>query len=435
MFSFFSRDRASKLQAIDKSQAIIEFSMDGRILTANKNFLNAMGYQLGDIKGKHHSIFVSKDVAASQEYADFWKKLRRGDFDAGEYMRLAKGGKEVWIQASYNPVYNIFGQAYKVVKFASDITSQKRIFSDFRGQIEAINKVQAVIHFNLDGTIITANDLFLKAMGYRLDEVVGRHHKIFVDQEFANSAEYIAFWEELRQGRNKSHVFRRIGKAGNDVWIRASYNPILDESGRPFKVVKYATDISEIIRLSEATSHNMEHVAIATEQMVGAINSISQNMDMSRAAVDNIVDLTQASGKSSELLSGKAKSMEGIITLISNIANQVNLLSLNATIEAARAGEFGKGFSVVASEIKNLANQTAISTRQISDEVSGIQEISSNVDTSVRSIIDAAASVNTYVSTVASAIEEQSAVTKDISRSSQRTSEAVNEINRCVKAI
>lgn len=435
MLGFLNRDKSAKLKAIDKSQAIIEFKMDGTILDANPNFLKAMGYTLSDIKGKHHSIFVEPEYAKSREYSEFWNKLRRGEFDAGEYKRLGKGGREVWIQASYNPIMNIFGQPYKVVKFASDITSQTRTFADFSGQIDAINKVQAVIHFNLDGTIIAANPLFLKTMGYTEAEVLGRHHSMFVDPDYARTQDYKDFWERLREGKYEAKVYRRLGKGGKEVWIRSSYNPIFDLSGKPFKVVKYAADITEIIKLSEETNANVKSVAEATEEMSVSIGEISKNMTLTREEMDHIMEITQLSGESSARLIEKTKSMENIIVLISDIANQVNLLSLNATIEAARAGEFGKGFAVVAAEVKNLANQTAVSTSKIAAEISGIQSISEDVAGGVSDIIKAAGSVNSYVGTVASAIEEQSAVTNEISRSSQLASEAVASIDDCVRRI
>lgn len=434
-FHLFGGDKAAKLSAIDKSQAIIEFDMKGNILTANRNFLDAMGYSLAEIKGKHHSLFVDPSYARGIEYKNFWDKLRRGEFDSGEYKRFGKNGKEVWISASYNPVFNVLGRPYKVVKFATDITEQNKKFADFRGQIEAINKVQAVIHFNLDGTIITANDAFLNAVGYSLSEIEGRHHSMFVDPDFAQSEDYRQFWDYLRSGKYESKVYRRIGKGGKEVWIRASYNPILDLSGKPIKVVKFASDITEIIKLSETTNMNVQSVAAATEEMSVSIAEISKNMALSKTAMDNIMQITAQSGEDGERLIDKTKSMENIVTLIGSIANKVNLLSLNATIEAARAGEFGKGFAVVASEVKTLANQTATSTKQIADEISVIQSISLSVTEGVRKIIQAADSVSHYVGSVASAIEEQSAVTADISGNSQRASMAVSEIDQCVRRV
>jgi len=238
-------DFQGQVEAISKSQAVIEFQPDGTIITANENFLNAMGYELGEIQGQHHSMFAEPGFAETAEYKDFWTRLGRGEFQSGEYKRIGKGGKEVWIQASYNPITKPDGEVYKVVKFASDITAQKLQSADFAGQIEAIGKAQAVIEFHLDGTIITANPNFLGAMGYDLNEVQGQHHSMFAEPAFAASAEYKAFWESLGRGEFQSGEYKRLGKGGKEIWIQASYNPILDPSGNPYKVVKFATDITE----------------------------------------------------------------------------------------------------------------------------------------------------------------------------------------------
>jgi len=233
------------VSAAGKSMAVIEFNMDGTILTANANFLSTMGYTLDEIQGKHHSIFVSPEYSQSEEYRNFWFKLRAGQFQTAEYKRLARNGREVWIQASYNPILNSQGMPYKVVKFASDITQQKLMAADYSGQIAAIGKSTAVIEFKMDGTIQTANDLFLAAMGYRLDEIKGKHHSMFVEDAHKRSAEYRQFWEGLNRGEFCSGEYKRLGKGGREVWIQATYNPILDLSGRPFKVVKYATDVTQ----------------------------------------------------------------------------------------------------------------------------------------------------------------------------------------------
>jgi len=237
-------DMEGQVNAIKRSQAVIEFNIDGTIITANDNFLNAMGYSLAEVVGEHHRMFVDRDDAASAEYRSFWEKLRRGDFVAGDFKRINKAGDDVWIQASYNAILDSDGQPFKVVKYATDITAQKNQFADFSGQIEAIGKSQATIEFNMDGTIITANENFLSTMGYTLDEVRGKHHSMFAEPDFAASDEYKQFWEKLNRGEYESAEFKRLGKGGKEVWIQASYNPIQDLNGKPFKVVKYATDIT-----------------------------------------------------------------------------------------------------------------------------------------------------------------------------------------------
>jgi methyl-accepting chemotaxis protein len=235
----------AKLSALDKSQAVIEFSMDGTILAANDNFLQTVGYHLDEIVGQHHRIFMDKEEAQSPEYAHFWQQLNRGEFVSAEFKRMAKGNREIWIQASYNPIFDDDGKPAKVVKYATDITEQKMQAADFRGQIDAIGKSLAVIEFEPDGTIIHANENFLKALGYSQAEVVGKHHRIFVEADYRNSPEYSRFWQELKNGVYSSGEYKRIAKDGSDVWIQASYNPILDLNGQTIKVVKYATDITQ----------------------------------------------------------------------------------------------------------------------------------------------------------------------------------------------
>ncbi|RZA07596.1 MAG: PAS domain S-box protein, partial [Proteobacteria bacterium] len=231
--------------ALNRSQAVIELEADGTILTANENFLNALGYELREIQGKHHRMFCEPAYAASPEYLKFWEKLNRGEFDAGEYMRVGKNGKEVWIQASYNPVLDENGDVIKVVKFASDITAQKQKAAETQGQIDALNRVQAVIEFSTDGMILTANENFLKTVGYDLREIQGKHHRMFCDPKHADTLEYRLFWEKLSRGEYDAGEYKRLGRGGREVWINASYNPIFDAKGRVTKVIKYATDITE----------------------------------------------------------------------------------------------------------------------------------------------------------------------------------------------
>lgn len=233
------------LDAIDRVQAIIEFKLDGTIIFANQNFLDITGYTLDEIKGKHHQIFCSNEYAKSEDYKNFWKKLSSGEVNTGEYERFTKSGKSIWINASYNPVFNSNGQIEKVIKFATDITESKIRYADFEGKIAAINKTQAVIEFELDGTILHANENFLSVTGYSLDEIKGKHHRIFCDSEYSKSKEYSEFWNNLAKGLPDFGEYRRISKDGKDIWINASYNPVFNPNGEPFKVVKYATDITE----------------------------------------------------------------------------------------------------------------------------------------------------------------------------------------------
>jgi len=244
-------DYAGQVAAISRSQCVIEFNVDGTILTANENFLNAMGYRLEEIRGQHHRIFVDDDYGRSQAYRDFWASLARGEYRAAQFKRLGKNGREVWIEASYNPIFDMNGKPFKIVKYATDVSADKPNEANFKGQTQAIHKSQAVIEFALDGTILTANEKYLDLMGYSLNEIAGKHHSIFVEPGYEDSVDYKEFWRSLNFGQYHAGRYKRIGKGGREVWIEASYNPILDMNGKPFKVVKFATDISDKIKSRE----------------------------------------------------------------------------------------------------------------------------------------------------------------------------------------
>lgn len=469
-FSMFrSRKNAADavLAAIDKSQAIIHFTMDGTILTANANFLKAMGYTLGEIQGKHHSMFVEAATRDGADYKAFWKALNRGEPQVAQFKRIGKNGREVWIEASYSPVLDASGKPVEVVKFAIDVTEQKTRYADLAGQIEAIQRSQAVIEFSLDGTILTANANFLKALGYTLDEVRGKNHRIFVDPAYAESADYREFWNRLRKGEYQSAQYRRLGKNGKEVWIEASYNPIFDLNGKPMKVVKYATDVSEQVRLltnlkvlidenfgqvehairhtstqanaasdaAETTSSNVETVASAAEELAASISEISRTMAQSRSAADGAVDKVAAADVAAKRLTEAAGAMGSVVELIQSIAAQINMLALNATIESARAGAAGKGFAVVANEVKQLATQAARATEQISSEISRMQGATTDVTRALSAIREGIEAMRDYVVTTSSAVEEQSAVTRDMSANMQAASSAVTRITRGISEI
>ena len=249
---------SGQLAAIDKSQAVIEFDLNGTILTANENFLATVGYRLDEIVGKHHRIFVDPSQHNSREYLQFWQKLARGEYDAGQYKRIRKDGREIWIQASYNTILDANNRPYKVVKFATDITREVLRNADYSGQLAAISKSQAVIEFDLQGNILTANENFLNTVGYSLQEIQGKHHSMFVEPAFRQSDEYRAFWERLGRGIYDQGQYKRIGKGGKEIWIQASYNPIMDASDKPVKIVKYATDITEQIKNANAMQQTVD---------------------------------------------------------------------------------------------------------------------------------------------------------------------------------
>jgi methyl-accepting chemotaxis protein len=426
-----SMEDGSKNAAINRVQAVIEFSLDGTIITANESFLKTVGYSLAEIRGKHHGMFVEPATRDSAGYREFWAKLSRGEYEAAEFKRIGKGGKEVWILASYNPILDEKGVPFKVVKFATDITAQKLRAADLAGQIAAIGKSQAVIEFNMDGSIITANQNFLSTLGYGISEVQGRHHSMFVETGERDGSAYREFWAKLNRGEYQTGEFKRVGKGGREVWIQASYNPIMDLNGKPFKVVKYATDTTQQVIARMKNEHvrgMMESVAAGAEELNTSVREISVAMIKSRDTATEAVGRVDAADSQAQRLSAAAESMGGIVELIGNITGQINLLALNATIESARAGEAGRGFAVVASEVKNLANQAKQATDKIGQEIGNLNGISADVVSALNEIKRSIQNVAEYVTSTAAAVEEQSTVTAEMSSSMQRAAAEANAI-------
>ncbi|MDO9234656.1 MAG: methyl-accepting chemotaxis protein [Aquabacterium sp.] len=327
-----AQDHAAQIAAIRRVQAVIEFNLDGTILTANENFCKTLGYTEDEIRGKHHSMFAAPGYAGTQAYRDFWTKLNRGEFDAGEYKRIGKGGKEVWIQASYNPILGLDGKPTKVVKYATDITAEKLRNANFEGQLSAIDKAQAVIEFGLDGRVLTANENFLATLGYGLSEIRGQHHSMFVDPDYRNSADYRLFWEKLGRGEYDAGRYKRIGKGNKEVWIQASYNPILDMSGKPFKVVKYATNVTE-----EVLAGNMLRQAVEQAQEV---TDAAQKGDLSKriAMAGKTGPIATLCGGVNALMETNSAMFSDIVRIFSGLASG----DLNQRITREAQGVFNQ---------------------------------------------------------------------------------------------
>ena len=421
-------DVEGKLKAIDRVQAMIEFDLQGRVLSVNQNFLETFGYARDDVLGQHHRMFCEPAFARSMDYLAFWERLRRGEFNAGEYRRVGSKGQDIWIQASYNPIFGADGKPLKVVKFATDITPIKINNAESAGKLEAISRSQAVIEFDMQGNVLFANNNFLRTLGYTAEEVVGQHHRMFCDDDLVKSPKYRNFWANLAEGKFQSDRFRRNGKHGAEVWIQATYNPVLDINGKPYKVVKYAIDVTDQVQLEQTVREKVEGISHVMEELTASIQSIS---DSSSKSSQQANQTQQEASDGSRLLKlsreaileiqKSSQDVHEIIRTISDIASQTNLLAFNAAIEAARAGPHGLGFSVVADEVRKLAEKSALAAREIANlinqTISRVDDggrMSAQVEAAIGQIMRSVVKTTEAIEQIHSATAEQASATRDV---------------------
>ncbi|MCM2349333.1 MAG: PAS domain-containing methyl-accepting chemotaxis protein [Bacteriovoracaceae bacterium] len=587
-------EQKAKVKAIERSQSIIEFNLDGTVITANDNFLKILGLELSDITGKHHKHLCEDEYAQSFEFKQIWDKLNKGEFVTNEYNCIGKNGKLLSIIAYFNPLFDENKRPYKVIMLATDISELKSELkvrtdimnitsivseSDLKGNILSINEkfiqvskygrdellgkphnttrhpdmpkevfkemwatigrgnlfrgvvknrakdgtpyyVDAVIapimgdngkpkkylgvryditeteierqnmlgvihaidtsfifiECDPSGNILTGNNIFQKLMEYSADEVKGKHHRIFCESSYVNSPEYSQFWADLKNGQKKSGVFKRMTRSGKEVWFQAVYSPVVDETGRVFKVVIIATDVteqqivtaiqetanalssasaeltataSEMSNTANKTSRESQSAASTAEEVAIAVQTVATNMEEMVASIKEIGRSTNESSKMAKMTLVKAQESNVTITklgtssqeigdvikVISSIAQQTNLLALNATIEAARAGEAGKGFAVVANEVKELAKQTAKATNDITNKIGAIQTDTKSAVDAIAGISDAVEKLNGISGVIAAAVEEQTATTNEISRVVVQSQKGVESIAGTIKVV
>lgn len=357
--------------ALNRVQAVIEFDLQGRVLHANENFLQTLGYRLDEIQGQHHRMFCETDYATSGAYRDFWAKLGRGEVDAGEYKRIGKGGREVWIRASYNPVFDANGVAYKVIKFATDVTADRGRQAEFEGKVRAMDLAQAVIEFNLDGTVITANDNFLKTLGYSLDEIRGKHHRLFCEPDYAASQTYHDFWAKLNRGEFDAGRYKRIGRGGREIWIQATYNPILNANARPYKVVKFATDITQQVELEASVKRRAEDDQRKVALLLDTVN---------RAAAGDLTGDIAVSGNEpiDQLADGIRHMMDDLRSVIGKVVNSAGEFSGTSRDIADRANTVATGAQALGATVEEMnasIEELTASINSIADNTKGADQL------------------------------------------------------------
>ncbi len=469
-------DRTARLESFTKSRANIEYREDGTIVSANDLFLKLMGYSLEEIKDRNYTMFLAPAERESTRQREFWDGLVQGRSYSGEVKLLGKGGKDIWVTSTFYPITSR-GKVYGIHQFVSDITETKLRNNDYESQVEAVRKSQVVIEYGMDGTIHDANENFSKLFGYSREELIGKNASMFVDEETRQSAGFKDVWARLNRGEFHSAECKRFGKGGKELWIEASYNPILDLNGKPYKVVNYFIDMTEKVKIAHDTAQissglasaaeeltatsqqmsanaeetsaqanvvaagteqvnkNLQTVATGTEEMSASIKEIAKNAHESAKVATGAVKVAQETNEIVGKLGTSSTEIGQVIKVITSIAQQTNLLALNATIEAARAGEAGKGFAVVANEVKELAKQTAKATEDISRKIEAIQGDTKNAVGAIAQISEVIKQVNDISNTIATAVEEQNATTNEMARNVSEAARGSGEITKNIAGV
>ncbi|HDZ38367.1 MAG TPA: PAS domain S-box protein [Marinobacter sp.] len=414
-------DLQATLDAIKSSIACIEFSPDGHIITANDLFRSVIGYEAEEIEGKHHRIFCDADYTRSHDYKAFWQRLSQGEKQSGTFPRRTKEGGMIWLEATYFPVLSPDNTVSKILKLAYDVTEDHARTRQQEAVFDAISRSMAVIEFTKDGVILTANQNFLSAIGYSLRDIEGKHHRLFCQPEFYEQNP--DFWRELAAGEFKSGKFERQHESGRTIWLEASYNPIFNDEGEVYKIVKFASDITDYV---EKTQRTIEATGVAyatAKETAGNATQASESLAHSKTTTDLILKRIEQTKEVIVKLDAQSQNIERIVATIAGVADQTNLLALNAAIEAARAGDQGRGFAVVADEVRQLAARTGKSTSEIETVVRENLALTEKVVNEVEAVANVADDAHAQMIRVEKIVQ-------DISTGADRVLEAVATINQ-----
>ncbi|QGZ56255.1 methyl-accepting chemotaxis protein [Paraburkholderia acidiphila] len=365
------RELSAVNAALNRVQAVIEFDLQGTILHANENFLATLGYTLEEVRGKHHRMFCDPDYVRTEAYRQFWERLGRGEFDRGEYRRVGRGGREIWINASYNPVIDDNGRPYKVIKFATDITAAKQQHAEYEGRLRAIDKAQAVIEFDTGGIVLHANQNFLDTLGYRLEEILGKHHRLFCEEAHAASPDYREFWAKLNRGEFDAGRYKRIAKGGRVVWIQATYNPIFDVNGQLYKVIKFANDVTAQVELEESVKRRAQDDQRKVEKLLGVV---------SRAAAGDLTGDVEVHGEEpiDQLAAGIKGMMSDLAGVIGKVVESAGTFKDASQDIAARADTVASGAQLLGATVEEMnasIEELTASINSIADNSRGADQL------------------------------------------------------------